>query len=102
MTSEYNGGDRHGRFVILRDVDGTTHAVAAASVSALCDAGCSTTLLLPGGRLIVVDKPFSTVLGWLELGGTMSRPVPVMAERRAGADDEGSATIPQVTGFGDR
>jgi hypothetical protein len=49
-----------------------------------------------------VDKPFSTVLGWLELGGTMSRPVPVMAERRAGADDGGSATIPQVTGFGDR
>jgi hypothetical protein len=73
MTTEFSGGERHGRFVILRDIDGTTHAVAASSVSALCDAGTSTTLLLPGGRLLVVEETFLTVLNWLEVGGNSIR-----------------------------
>ncbi|MBY0336607.1 MAG: hypothetical protein K2X11_08335 [Acetobacteraceae bacterium] len=72
MSGALEEGGRCGRFVLLRDRDGTWHAVAAVAVAAVCDGDAGTTLLLPGGRVVVVNRPFGTVLGWLEMGG---RPV---------------------------
>ena len=40
-------GERVGRFVILRDRDGTLHAVAAGSVGAMCQVEDDTLLMLP-------------------------------------------------------
>lgn len=63
-------GVRVGRFVVVRDVDGRLHAVAATAVSAICpadDDGC--VLLLPGARLLRVEQSLSTVLAWLDTGG---------------------------------
>ena len=58
-------GQRVGRFVLLRDMDGTLHAVAAGSVAALCQADEAVVILLPGGRMVRVEQPLETVLGWL-------------------------------------
>lgn len=58
-------GDRVGRFVILRDAEGRLHAVAATAVAAVCEEDGATILLLPGGRLIRVERGLETVLGWL-------------------------------------
>ena len=59
-------GDRIGRFVILRDVDGCIHAVAAVSVAAACETDDGTLLMLPGGRMVHVPRPMATVLEWLD------------------------------------
>jgi hypothetical protein len=59
-------GTRVGRYVVLRDVDGRTHALATTAVAAVCadpEGGC--TLLLPGGRMVRVDQPLELVLAWL-------------------------------------
>lgn len=68
MSDSLEEGDRCGRFVLLRDRDGVWHAIAAAAVAAVRDGDAGTTLLLPGGRIIVTDRPFGTVLRWLEMG----------------------------------
>ncbi len=62
-------GERVGRFVILRDRDGTLHAVAAGSVAAMCQVEDDTLLMLPGGRMLQVARPLETVLAWLDLRG---------------------------------
>ena len=59
-------GGRVGRFVILRDVDGRVHAVAAGSVAAVCETDEGSMVLLPGGRILHVPKPLGTVLAWLD------------------------------------
>lgn len=59
-------GERVGRFVILRDTDGTTHAVAAVSVAAICQTEDGVLLMLPGGRMIHVPQPMPLVLAWLD------------------------------------
>lgn len=61
-------GDRVGRFVILRDVDGRLHAILATSVSLVCEADGGSMLLLPGGRAIMVDRDMGQVLAWLGCG----------------------------------
>lgn len=76
MSGGLEEGDRCGRFVMLRDRNGVWHAIAAAAVAAVCDSDAGTTLLLPGGRIVVVDRSFGTVLGWLKLEappGAMAR-----------------------------
>jgi len=45
-------GERVGRFVIVRDIDGHRHALAALAVSALCETDDGTLLMLPGGKLV--------------------------------------------------
>ncbi len=65
MLSE---GQRVGRFVIVRDVDGRLHAVAAGSVVALCAVEDETLLLLPGSRVIRTAHPLRTILAWLTVG----------------------------------
>ena len=59
-------GERIGRFVVLRDRDGHLHAVAAGAVSALCETEDGVMLLLPGGRMIHVQRAMPTVLAWLD------------------------------------
>lgn len=59
-------GTKIGRFVVLRDVDGRVHAVAAGSVGAVCETEDGALLLLPGGRLIHVARPMPVVLSWLD------------------------------------
>jgi hypothetical protein len=60
-------GTRIGRFVVLRDVDGRVHAVAVGSVSAVSEMDDGeTVLILPGGRMVRVDRRLVTVVGWLD------------------------------------
>ena len=59
-------GERIGRFVVLRDPEGRLHAIAATSVSAICEADDGVVLLLPGGRMMKVEQDMATVLEWLE------------------------------------
>lgn len=59
-------GTRIGRFVVLRDLEGQTLAVAAGSVAAICATDEGALLMLPGGRMIHVPRKLETVLGWLD------------------------------------
>lgn len=59
-------GERIGRFVILRDVDGRTHAVAAGSVAAVCQTDEGALVMLPGGRLVHVSQQIDVVLRWFD------------------------------------
>ena len=59
-------GERIGRFVVLRDIDGRTHAVAPGSIAAICETDDGAVLMLPGGRMVHVPKPIAVVLGWLD------------------------------------
>ena len=59
-------GDRVGRFVVVRDLEGRTHAVAAQSVAAVCETDDGALLLLSGGRIVHVGRSMRKVLGWLD------------------------------------
>jgi hypothetical protein len=72
MSRELQEGERIGRFVVVRDLDGHVHAVAAGSVGAICATDEGALLLLPGGRLIHLGRPLSVVLAWLDGRGTAS------------------------------
>lgn len=66
-NDELHEGARVGRFVVLRDVEGTRHALAAASVAAACEAeDGATVIMLPGGKLLRVPQRLDTVLTWLD------------------------------------
>ena len=60
-------GTRIGRFVVMRDVEGRTHAVAAGTVAAVCAGDDGALLLLPGNRMLQVPQDLRTVLGWLHM-----------------------------------
>ena len=64
--STLHEGERVGRFVVLRDVDGRIHAVAAGSVGAVCETDDGTLLMLPGGRMVHVPQVMAVVLAWLD------------------------------------
>lgn len=72
MTDDLLDGERVGRFVVLRDIDGRVHAVAASSVVALCETDDGAMLLLPGARIIHVTRPLPVILGWLDGRGPRS------------------------------
>ena len=62
-------GTRVGRFVVVRDLEGQTLAVAAGGGGGggrtpATDEGAL--LMLPGGRLVHVPRTLETVLGWLD------------------------------------
>ena len=63
---ELSEGERVGRFVVLRDIEGRVHAVAAGSVGAVCETDDGTLLMLPGARLLHVPRPMVMVLAWLD------------------------------------
>ena len=67
-------GQRIGRFVVLRDLAGQRHAIAAGSVGAVCETDDGSLLLLPGGRLVHVGQPLATVLAWLDGRGPPAEP----------------------------
>ena len=66
VADRLQAGTRVGRFVVFRDVDGKTHAIAASAVVAICDADDGAVLLLPGGRMVRVPEDLATVLGWFD------------------------------------
>lgn len=60
-------GTRVGRYLVLRDVDGRKHALSAAAVYAACEEeDGDTVLFLPAGRMLRVNVPLGTLLGWLD------------------------------------
>ena len=62
-------GTRLGRYVLLRDVEGRRHALAATSVVALSETDAGDTLLyLPGGRMLRIATPLATALAWITPG----------------------------------
>ena len=63
---ELEEGTRVGRFVILRDVNGATHAVAISSIAAICGTDDGALLMLPGARMVHVPRSMKTILGWLD------------------------------------
>lgn len=66
MDMETEDGQRFGRFVLLRDLDGNLQALSAAAVVAACETDVGTVLLLPGGRVVQVQRPLLEVLAWLD------------------------------------
>lgn len=65
MTDNIIDGQRIGRYIILRDVNGQTHAVSINAVTALANLDDGTLILLPGGRLLHVPIAMSDILVWL-------------------------------------
>ena len=63
---ELEEGQRVGRFLVLRDVDGCRFAVAAGAISAVRDTDHGTLMLLSGSRMLHVSRPMETVLAWLD------------------------------------
>ncbi|WP_458098258.1 hypothetical protein [Roseomonas sp. WA12] len=67
LRDKLTEGERRGRFVIVRDVDGRRHALAATAVVAISEDGDGDVLLLlPGGRALRLAVPLPSVLGWLD------------------------------------
>lgn len=58
-------GCRVGRYVVLRDSDGTLYAVTATAVAALCECDDGCLLLLSGGRMIKSTHSLGRMLTWL-------------------------------------
>ena len=57
MTSPFEDGQRIRPFIVVHDVDGRCHALAAGSIAALCEVDDGGSLLmLPGGRLVAVPN----------------------------------------------
>ena len=63
---ELEEGQRVGRFLVIRDIDGCRIAVAAGAVSAVRDTDDGTLLLLSGSRTLHVSRPMEIVLAWLD------------------------------------
>ena len=59
-------GTRVGRFVVLRDLEGRSVAVAPGSVAAVAEADDGALLMLPGGRMVQVPQTMERVLSWLD------------------------------------
>ena len=59
-------GARIGRFVVLHDLEGHVHAVAAGSVAAVCETDDGSLLMLSGGKMVHVPRPMTSVLAWLD------------------------------------
>ncbi len=72
-TSVPNGalheGQRLGRYVVVRDMEGVACAVSANAVSAVRETEMGTLLMLSGGRMLEVPRAMRTVLAWLEVRG---------------------------------
>lgn len=66
VTRPLEDGERVGRYVVMHDLDGRLHALAAGAVCALCETDEGALLMLPGGKLVHVARPMAVVLGWLD------------------------------------
>lgn len=65
MTEDFIEGQRFGRFLMLRDINGQSHAVSISAITALADLDDGTLILLPGGRLLHVPSAMYDILSWL-------------------------------------
>jgi hypothetical protein len=64
---ELADGARIGRFVLVRDIDGRRHALAASAVVAASEAeDGDVLLLLPGGRALRLGVSLPQLLAWLD------------------------------------
>jgi hypothetical protein len=64
---ELADGARVGRFLVIRDVDGRRHALAASAVVAASEAeDGDVLLLLPGGRALRLGVSLPQLLAWLD------------------------------------
>ena len=59
-------GTRIGRFLVLRDLDGRRHAVAAGAVAAVCETDEGALVMLPGGRMVHLPNSLDNLLAWLD------------------------------------
>ena len=60
-------GRRVGPFVLFADDDGLRHAIRLQGVLAVSDADAvheTSTMLMPGGRVVLIREPLEEVLGW--------------------------------------
>ena len=63
---DYQQGERCGGYVLLQDGDtGQLVAIRPTAIAAALSTDGRTVLLLPGGRVVIVDASISVVLGWL-------------------------------------
>lgn len=59
-------GERVGRYVMLRDLEGRLHALSPNAVCAICDNGeGGSVLMLPGGKFIQVEREVEQVAAML-------------------------------------
>lgn len=66
ISHQLEEGERIGRFLVIRDLDGRLHAVSAGAVAAMCETDDGTVMMLPGGRLVQVARPLEVMLAWLD------------------------------------
>lgn len=64
--AEPGDGQRVGRFLVVRDVEGNRHALAEGAISAMCETDDGVLLMLPGGRLMHVPMALRAILGRLD------------------------------------
>ena len=60
-------GRRVGPFVLFADDDGLRHAIRLHGVLAVSDADAfhdTTTIVMPGGRVVLIRESLEEVLGW--------------------------------------
>lgn len=57
---------RIGRFLVVRDLEGHRHALAAGSIAAICETDDGVLLMLPGGRLVHVATTLGGILARLD------------------------------------
>ena len=68
MSDSLVEGQRIGRFIIVRDISGQRHAIAAGAVTALAETDDGALILLAGGRMVHLSQPLQRIIQWL--GGT--------------------------------
>ena len=54
-------GERYGKYVVVVDRDGRRHALSAGAVPAICEEDGTLMLLLPGGRVLMVEDDLETM-----------------------------------------
>ena len=59
-------GERVGRYLVIRDVNGRRHAIGAGAVQAVSEADSGAMLVMPGGKLLEVPWSLERVLAWLD------------------------------------
>lgn len=62
-------GERVGRFLLIRDVEGRIHGIVPTAISAVCDDGDGgSVLVLPAARLLRTDTSVVEMLRLLSMG----------------------------------
>lgn len=62
VSRQLEEGERVGRFLVLRDLDGRLHAVSASAIGAMPETDEGTVLALPGARHLHVSWSLEVML----------------------------------------